>query len=256
MTLVRKPIYQQLNQALREMIQNGEFKQGEQFLTERQISERFKVSRATANKALSNLVSEGVLEFRKGIGTFLRGSVFNYDLRTLASFTEKARSCGKKPSTRVLAFETIPSSKADASVRTALNVNSKKKLHYMERLRLADKTPIILERRYISAELCLELTRRDCSGSLYLLFKEQFGLTVTEAKQAICAENLKASDAEHLGVASGTAALLVECVGFIEQERPLWHERTLYRADQYAFYTHVSNLHTSQIGTFRNQDNR
>jgi DNA-binding GntR family transcriptional regulator len=45
---------------------------GERLLTERQICERFGVSRATANKALSNLVSEGVLEFRKGVGTFVR----------------------------------------------------------------------------------------------------------------------------------------------------------------------------------------
>lgn len=71
--LVRSPIYQQLNQLLRDLIREGEFKSNEQFLTERQICDRFNVSRATANKALSNLVAEGVLEFRKGVGTFVRG---------------------------------------------------------------------------------------------------------------------------------------------------------------------------------------
>jgi DNA-binding GntR family transcriptional regulator len=70
--LVRDPIYQQLNQALRDMLRNKEFQVGEKFPTERQICEQFGVSRATANKALSNLVAEGVLEFRKGVGTFVR----------------------------------------------------------------------------------------------------------------------------------------------------------------------------------------
>ena len=70
--LVKTPIYQQLSQQLRDLIRQGEFKANDQFLTERQISDRFGVSRATANKALSNLVSEGILEFKKGIGTFIR----------------------------------------------------------------------------------------------------------------------------------------------------------------------------------------
>jgi DNA-binding GntR family transcriptional regulator len=100
--LVREPIYQQLNQALRERIRSGEFGVGDQFLTERQIGDQFNVSRATANKALSNLVSEGVLEFRKGVGTFLRGGILDYDLRSLVSFTEKARAAGMVPATRVL----------------------------------------------------------------------------------------------------------------------------------------------------------
>ena len=51
--LMREPIYQQLNQLLRSLIRSVEFPVGGQFLTERQVSERFEVSRATANKALS-----------------------------------------------------------------------------------------------------------------------------------------------------------------------------------------------------------
>ena len=71
--IIRTPIYQQLNEMLRGLIRATEFKAGDQFLTERQVSDRFGVSRATANKALSNLVSEGLLEFQKGVGTFVRG---------------------------------------------------------------------------------------------------------------------------------------------------------------------------------------
>lgn len=73
--LVRDPIYQQLNELLQKLIHEGEFKRGQQFLTEREVSERFGVSRVTANKALSHLVVEGVLEFRKGVGSFVREGV-------------------------------------------------------------------------------------------------------------------------------------------------------------------------------------
>ena len=63
--LVKEPIYQQLNSQLRLLVGSDECAVGSQFLTERQICERYGVSRATANKALSNLVSEGLLEFRQ-----------------------------------------------------------------------------------------------------------------------------------------------------------------------------------------------
>src|SRR6185503_9037917 len=118
--IVRQPIYQQLNQALRSLLGSGEFKTGARFLTEREVSLRFEVSRATANKALSNLVSEGILEFRKGVGTFVRGGVLDYDLRSLVSFTGKAAASGKRATTRVLAFDTVAASSAPPGVGSAL----------------------------------------------------------------------------------------------------------------------------------------
>src|SRR6185503_4113499 len=118
--LVKQPIYQQLNEALRGLLGAGEFKTGARFLTERQVSERFEVSRATANKALSNLVSEGILEFKKGIGTFVRGGVLDYDLRSLVSFTGKAAAAGKRPTTRVLSFDTITASTVSPRIAAAL----------------------------------------------------------------------------------------------------------------------------------------
>ena len=147
--LVREPIYQQLNQALRELIRSGEFEIGDQFLTERQIGEQFDVSRATANKALSNLVSEGVLEFRKGVGTFVRGGILDYDLRSLVSFTEKARTSGKVPSTQVLCLEVLLAKEAEFEITDKLGVHPEEVIYYIERLRLADGEPVILEHRYV-----------------------------------------------------------------------------------------------------------
>jgi DNA-binding GntR family transcriptional regulator len=88
---VRSPVYQQLNQRLRAALA-AEYRSGDQFLTEWEVAEKFQVSRTTANKSLASLVSEGFLEFRKGLGTFVRRDVIDYDVRSLVSFTEKARA--------------------------------------------------------------------------------------------------------------------------------------------------------------------
>jgi DNA-binding GntR family transcriptional regulator len=57
--LIRSPIYQQLHDQLRQIL-SADYEVGQQFLTEREVSERFGVSRTTANKTISSLVSEGL----------------------------------------------------------------------------------------------------------------------------------------------------------------------------------------------------
>ena len=179
--LVKEPIYQQLNSRLRALVSSGETPVGSQFLTERQISERFQVSRATANKALSNLVSEGLLEFHKGVGTFVRGRALDYNLRALVSFTDKALAAGKKPSTEVIEFKTVAVRDVLDEVPDILEVGPDEALFYMERLRLADGMPVILERRYVVARYCPGLSKADVTQSLYAVWTHRYQLPIEGA---------------------------------------------------------------------------
>ncbi len=231
--IVREPIYQQLNQALRRLIRGGDFAVGNQFLTERQIAERFEVSRITANKALASLVSEGLLSFRKGVGTFVCAPPLAYDLRALASFTEKAAAAGLRPGTRVLRFARLPAGACPPEAPAALAEAGE--LFAIERLRLADEEPVILERRLVVARHCPDLDERDLAGSLYSLWADRYQLVITAAEQTIRAVALDNHDATLLGVARGAAALELECLGRLQHGLPLWWERTRYRGDRYAF---------------------
>src|ERR1019366_10587663 len=112
---------QKLQELLREAIESGEFAEGEQFLTERQVVERYQVSRPTANKVLSGMAAEGRLEFRKGVGTFVRRRPLDYDVQTLVSFTQKALDAGRHPSTQVLNFDRVAVAEVD---RKSTRLNS------------------------------------------------------------------------------------------------------------------------------------
>ena len=244
--LVKQPIYQQLNEALRGLLSSTEFKTGARFLTEREVSQRFEVSRATANKALSNLVSEGILEFKKGVGTFVRGGVLDYDLRSLVSFTGKAAAAGKRPTTRVLAFERIPASNVAPRIAVALRVRGIDPLYAVERLRLVDGVPVILERRFVVADLCPGLRKQELAGSLYSLWTGRFRLEIVGADQTIRAAILRGREARLLRVSGGAAGLDVQSVGWLRENRPLWWERTLYRGDAYAFRNRLGPLQTAR----------
>lgn len=237
--LVRDPVYQQLNQLLQGLIRAGEFKPGQQFLTEREVGERFGISRVTANKALSHLVVEGVLEFRKGVGSFVRAGVLDFDLQSLMSFTRRAALAGKTPETQVLAFEAGAARDFSEEVRSALRVEGGEPVYYFERLRLVDDEPVILERRHLVGRFCPGLTKTQLKGSLYVLLTQKHGLPVTAADETIQAVNLSSAEARCLRVPAGQAALRVRAVG--HAEAPLWLEDTLYRGDRYEFHNAIGS---------------
>jgi GntR family transcriptional regulator len=247
--LERNPIYQQLNAILRDQIRCGELAVGDQFPTEREVSERFQVSRATANKAISTLVAEGILEFRKGVGTFVREAVLDYDLRALVSFTDKAHAAGKTPSTRVLGFETRSRADLTGDDVEALGLAPHDPVYVIERLRLADGVPVIYERRLLAARYCPGLAAEALEGSLYSVLTEDYGLDVTGADEVIRAVALDPHEAGLLRVSAGSAALLVVATGFLQGGAPLWFERTLYRSDMYEFRNRLGPIRATSPAT-------
>jgi len=243
-SLVRSPVYQQLNERLRAALA-GKYRCGDQFLTERQIEKQFQVSRTTANKALAGLVSEGLLEFRKGLGTFVRRDVIDYDVRSLVSFTEKARAAGKKPSTELLTFGRLTAGEAGETIRAALAVEADAPVWEMDRLRLADDAPVILEHRYVLHHYCPKLTKAQAEGSLYHAWTETHGLKIAGADEVIRAVLLTEGEARHLRAAANSPALEVVSVGFLADDSPLWWERTLYRGDQYEFHSRLGPIQSA-----------
>lgn len=240
------PVYQQLNDRLRTAL-SDQYCAGDKFLSEREISDQFSVSRATANKALTSLVSEGLLEYRRGVGMFVRRDLINYDVRSLVSFTEKAIAAGKKPTTRILALEKVSAKDVDSKVIEALDQSTEGQLWKMERLRLADKVPVILENRYVATKHCPKLTKTQAAGSLYEVFTKKNALAISGADEIIRAVSLKQNEAKLLGVPSRSPAIEVTAVGFLDDDSrsPLWWERTLYRGDQYEFHSRLGPIKTA-----------
>jgi GntR family transcriptional regulator len=251
--LIKDPIYFQATENLRQLLREGGYATGSQFLTEREVAERFGISRATANKALASLVSEGTLEFRKGIGTFVRFTAphLEYDLRALVSFTEKARAAGKVPTTQVLRLEQVP---ADVTLANLLRIPEQTPLWAMDRLRLVDGNPVILERRHLLVSACPDITKTQINGSLYALLTEKLGLEVIGATETIQAVNITGTDATLLGVTEGAAGLLVTATALLVDGTPLWQERTLYRGDSYSFHNWLGPIRqtgtASAVGVF------
>lgn len=70
--MIRVPLPQQVAATIRQYIQSGQWESGIQVPSEDEIGRMFGVSRATVREAVSDLVSQGYLVKRRGIGTFVR----------------------------------------------------------------------------------------------------------------------------------------------------------------------------------------
>lgn len=240
--------HQQLIAKLRKLLRSPQFTPGARFLTEREIAERFDTSRPTANKALSSLVSAGLLEIRQGAGTFVRESVLDYDLKRLVSFTDKAKAAGKEPGTKVVTFQkTI----APPEIAQALQIDADEPVLLIERIRLADGQPVIFERRYVVARHCPGLTKTAAMSSLYAFWTSQCKLVISGASESIRAVNATKAQAAHLQVPANTACLQVIATGLLEGGVPLWYEATLYRNDVYEFRNQLGGVNAPKAAQGR-----
>jgi GntR family transcriptional regulator len=65
------PYYYQLEVLLRDQIARGRWKAAQRVPSEKQLCERYGVSRTTVRQAVGNLVQQGLLYHLKGKGTFV-----------------------------------------------------------------------------------------------------------------------------------------------------------------------------------------
>src|SRR5260370_30998021 len=135
------PIYVQLENLVRDRIDNGEWAPGMMLPSERQLCDTYGIARMTVRQAISNLVIEGLLTRTQGRGTFVARPRLRQSLSRLTSFSEDMRDRGLLGTTRLLAREEMPASPEIAAV---LAVAGGDPVLQVQRLRSASGRPMAL----------------------------------------------------------------------------------------------------------------
>lgn len=153
--LNKNPMYVQLANILRELIDSDEYQAGDKFLTEREIAAQYGVSRATSNKALAVLVSGGVLDFKKGVGTFVAAKSTNKFDSMMSSHLRSASMSGKSEfKSYTLEVKCMDAGTLQPEVLKFLDIESGAELYFVSILRMIDKDPAVLDYRYIVKSRC------------------------------------------------------------------------------------------------------
>jgi GntR family transcriptional regulator len=250
--IVRVPIYEQLNKILSELVRSDEFTTGDKFLTERQICERFDVSRATANKAMTRMVADGILKIKKGIGTFVKDPDYNPEASSFyVSFTNKTLAAGKKPTTKVIDLFESKASKVDPMICKKLSIKKTEGLIICRRIRLADKKPLILETHYFRKKFYKSMTEKDVNVSIFDMHKKKYGITLHRMDETIRTILLSGNTAKHLKAPNGTPAFLMHFIPCNEKKELLYFAEVIYRGDLFEFHNRIGPIHTSRAGLSR-----
>ncbi|WP_108671609.1 phosphonate metabolism transcriptional regulator PhnF [Peribacillus acanthi] len=231
------PIYFQLEEWMKQQIEDGKWKAGRAIPSERELSEQFKVSRMTVRQALANLVQEGILLKKKGLGTFVKEQKLEQVLLGLTSFSEEMLKRGMTPKSILINFEKIT---ANPLVASQLAIHTNEEVFRIERIRLADDVPMAFETAYLPAHLFGEMTKEDAYGSLYDYLQTQKGLKIQEAKQDIEALLADTRLAEFLQIKVGAPILQITRTAYLQTGTPFEYVRTAFRGDRYRFNHQVT----------------
>lgn len=77
-TIRPQKVSDQVCEQIREMIYRGEFKPGDRLMPERELATVFNVGRPAVREAIQKLIDHGLVESRRGVGTFILDSYNNH----------------------------------------------------------------------------------------------------------------------------------------------------------------------------------
>lgn len=227
------PLYYQLAERLKDQIEAGQLKPGDQLPSERELSEQTAISRMTARQAVAYLVREGALEVKPGIGTFVAAPKLTYDALHLLGFTEGSTRQGGTVQSRVLEQGiTSPPPHVAASLQLPANELVIK----IVRLRFLGELPLLLETSFVSAGQFAGLEQVDlASHSLYARLEEVYGIRLYRSHQTFEATIANSYEQHLFNLPPGAAMILLEGVAYRETEQPIEYFKTIYRGDRFKF---------------------
>jgi GntR family transcriptional regulator len=231
------PLYLQLKNALVADIDTGRYKPHERLMSERELGEKFQVSRMTVRQALTEMTREGILYTQAGKGTYVSEPKIKQELETLTGFSQDMAVRGSVASGRVLEARIIP---ATLSLAAIFSVPANTELVLLSRLRLSDGIPLAIEVAYILHQVCPGILEFDFSKeSLYNILSTRYNTSLVRAEQTMESGLASPQEIELLQTTSPAPVLRIERLSYNEQNTLVEFVVSAYRGDRYKFHTRL-----------------
>lgn len=223
------PAYKRIRGVIWKRIETGELKPGDVVDSERELARIHQVSLMTARHALTSLEREGIVERRRGAGTFVAPPKIHFN--KLMSYTEQMASRGLVACSRLLCIKLIDR-EPEIAARLSLPPNSP--LVKVERLRQAANEPFALEACYLSAEDFGGLVSAGLGrNSLFSTLEHDYGIELAHADEEVDATAADARTAELCAVPRGTPLLRIRQVIYSTKGKATIYVLGFYRSDRH-----------------------
>jgi GntR family transcriptional regulator len=223
------PAYQKIQATIVKRIDSGQLKPGDAVDSERELAKIHQVSLMTARHALTALEREGMVQRRRGAGTFVAPPRVHFN--KLMSYTEQMSGRSLAVSSKLLSLDLIDTQQ-EIAARLALPSTSR--LIKVERLRMGANEPFAIETCYLSAADFVGLTKAPLDRvSLFSILEQDYGLEIAHADEEIDATTADPHTAKLLGIASGAPVLRIRQVIYSTKGKTALYVLGLYRSDRH-----------------------
>ena len=227
------PLYLQVKEEILAKIDSNIFKEHEAISSEFELVEKYKVSRITIRRAIQELVREGHLVTKQGLGTFVTQPKIVQNLNTISSWAETMESRRIKTYTKNLL---IKEEVAPARIAKLLNIDTNGTVYRMERLRHASGEPICIMVNYLLPSIAPGIIEEKLiDDSLYATLENRYNVKLWRAEETVEAKAAKTKEHELLGVRRGVPLLQVTRITYDENDTPFEVVIATSRADKYAY---------------------
>ena len=201
--------------------------------SERDLAEHYGTSRSSLRQVLAALEEAGLVHrvIGRAGGIFISHGQVERNLSDVVGVPAFLTSQGYVAGTRVLSTRiTTPA----PAVQAALRLDADDYVVEIQRVRLADGSPISLEHAQFPADDFPGLLEQQLGGSLYEMLESQYGLVMGRADERIEAVSATADEAALLGIKPKAALLLITRVTYDQNGSPCEFSRDLFRGDRTA----------------------
>ncbi len=228
----KMPYYTQLKEALLGKIEKGVYAKGEKLPSEMELALQNGISRPTVRQAIAELVQEGYLEKRRGIGTFVASPLITGNAAVFKTFAEEMAAHGRQHEARIIRAHTI-----GASGKTAeeLQVKQGGSIFEIVRLRLADGEPLVIRTSFVPSCRFPELLKKDLEKKpLYELLANN-GAKPARATLWFQATAAIKEEARLLQIAEGDPLSLWNGLVYDEKNQPIEKFKAVYVGSRFRF---------------------
>jgi GntR family transcriptional regulator len=229
------PLYAQLASRLEGLIAEGGFPVGSKLPPEEALARQYELNRNTVRHALALLVQRGVVRTEKGVGSFVRRARVLAPVHRLDRMTSFVDDFDLDQAEVRDAILSKGRARASADLGAKLGLPQGAAVVRIERLRLADSTPFVLERQYYDHAVFGRLLDLDIRGSMYQLLIREFQADLHHSVQTLRAVRAPRPVARHLRLRAETPCMFIESTAYTSQDRPLEVLQAFYRGDRYTF---------------------
>lgn len=234
----RLPLYQRLRDDMLARIAGGEWQTGVAIPTEIELTRLYGVAIGTVRKAVETLVADGMLERNQGRGTFIRRPSFD---SSLFRFFRHQLKQGQPvvPQSRILERSLTP---PPASVTAALGLAKKAQTLRLERLRLVDGKPVLLEEIWLPQAPFAALMKvevKDFPDLLYPFYEERCGKVIASAQETLTVASADEDEARLLEIPAGQPVVIVERLALGYDRQPLEWRRSRGPADGFRYQVEI-----------------